>query len=152
MPLRSPVHEQKQIIVGLLSLLLGSMIYLVDRSPSQTYFVSRFGSVITLSHVLPPLFGYLAGSLPAFIHVFAFALLTTGILACERKGCIAACVVWLSVDVGFELGQKFGVWSSSLVPVLVRQLYVERLNTKLNKEAKDALGQGRLLIWEYADY
>ena len=108
--------NKKQIIVGMLSLLLGSMIYLVDRSPSQTYFVSRFGSVITLNHVLPPLFGYLAGSLPAFIHVFAFALLTTGILACERKGCIAACVVWLSVDVGFELGQKFGVWSSSLVP------------------------------------
>jgi len=103
-------------MVGLISLLVGAMVYLVDRSPGQTYFVSRIGSAVSLHHVLPPLFGYLAGSLPAFVHVFAFALLTTGFLACKRKGCLIACVVWLSVDGFFELGQKFGAWSSSLVP------------------------------------
>jgi hypothetical protein len=108
--------NKKQIVIGMISLLVGVMIYLVDRPPNQTYFVSWIGSAISLHHVLPPLFGPFAQSLPAFVHVFAFALLTTGILACNRKGCMIACLVWLSVDVAFELGQKFGVWSSSLVP------------------------------------
>lgn len=108
--------NKKQIMVGLISLLVGVTVYLIDRSPGHTYFISRTGSTISLHHVLPPLFGYFAGSLPAFVHVFAFALLTSGILACKRKGCLIACIVWLSVDGAFELGQKFGGWSSSLVP------------------------------------
>jgi hypothetical protein len=108
--------NKRQIIVGMISLPVGVMIYLIDRPPDQTYFVSWVGSTISMYHVLPPLFGAFAQSLPAFVHVFAFALLSTGILACNRKGCMIACLAWLSVDVAFELGQKFGVWSSTLVP------------------------------------
>ena len=108
--------NRKQILVGLMALFAGLMVYLVDRPPDQTYFIYKIDSVLSLHHVLPPLFGPLGKTLPAFVHVFAFALLTTGILACKRKGCMIACLVWLSIDVAFEMGQKFAVWSSSLVP------------------------------------
>jgi hypothetical protein len=108
--------NRKQILVGLIALFVGLTVYLVDRPPEQTYFIYKIDSAISLHHVLPPLFGPLGKILPAFVHVFSFALLTAGILACKRKGCVLACLVWLSVDVAFELGQKFGVWSSSLVP------------------------------------
>jgi hypothetical protein len=108
--------NRKQILIGLIALFVGLMVYLVDRPPEQTYFIYKSGSAFSLHLVLPPLFGPLGKILPAFIHVFSFALLTVGILACNKRGCVAACIVWLSVDVAFELGQRFGVWSSTLVP------------------------------------
>ena len=108
--------NRKQIIIGLMALFVGLMVYLVDRPPDQTYFIYKIDSAISLHQVLPPLFGPLGKILPAFVHVFSFTLLTAGILACHKRGCIIVCLVWLSVDVAFELGQKFGVWSSSLTP------------------------------------
>jgi len=108
--------NRKQIIIGLIALFVGLIVYLVDRPPDQTYFIYKIDSAISLHHFLPCLFGPLGKILPAFVHVFSFALLTAGILACHKRGCIVACLVWLSVDVAFELGQKFGMWSSNLVP------------------------------------
>jgi hypothetical protein len=108
--------NRKQILIGLMPLFVGLMVYLVDRPPDQTYFVYKVGSALSVHNVIPPLFGPLGEVLPAFVHVFSFTLLTAGILACQRRGCIVACLGWLSVDVAFELGQKFGVWSSNLVP------------------------------------
>jgi hypothetical protein len=108
--------NRKQILVGLIALFVGLTVYLVDRPPEQTYFIYKIDSAISLHHVLPTLFGPLGKILPAFVHVFSFALLTAGILACNKRGCVIACIVWLSVDVAFELGQKFGVWTSNLVP------------------------------------
>ena len=108
--------NRKQILIGLAALLVGVMVYLVDRPLDGTYFTSKINSAISLNYSLPPLFGRLGNILPAFVHVFSFALLTTGIFACRKRGCIVACLFWLTVDSGFELGQKFGIWSSSLVP------------------------------------
>jgi hypothetical protein len=108
--------NRKQIFVGLIALFVGLTVYLIDRSPEQTYFIYKIDSAISLHHVFPTLFGPLGKILPAFVHVFSFALLTAGILACNKRGCVVACIVWLSVDVAFELGQKFGVWTSNLVP------------------------------------
>lgn len=108
--------NRKQIFFGLIALFVGLTVYLIDRSPEQTYFICKIDSAISLHHVFPTLFGPLGKILPAFVHVFSFALLTAGILACNKRGCVVACIVWLSVDVAFELGQKFGVWTSNLVP------------------------------------
>jgi len=108
--------NRKQLFVGLIALFFGLTVYLIDRSPEQTYFIYKIDSAISLHDILPPLFGPLGKILPAFVHVFSFALLTAGILACNKRGCVVACIVWLSVDVAFELGQKFGVWTSNLVP------------------------------------
>ena len=80
-----------RIIVGVAVLLIGTLVYLVDRPAEQTYFVSTSDSDISLHGTLPVLFGKLGGILPAFSHVFAFILITGGALSCKKKG---ACWLW----------------------------------------------------------
>ena len=108
--------NRRQVFVGLTALLLGSLVYLVDRPPDQTYFIYISGLNISLYNTLPNIFGAIGNSLPAFIHVFAFILITAGLLGCRKKGSLIICLSWLLVDGAFELGQKFNTWSSSAIP------------------------------------
>ena len=105
-----------QILIGLSILLLGTLVYVVDRPPDQTYFVCKSFKNLSLHTYLPNLFGSVGNSLPSFVHVFSFILITAGFLNCQKKGCIIICVCWFLTDVSFELGQKFMVSSSSMVP------------------------------------
>jgi hypothetical protein len=51
------------------------------------------------------LFGAISGQFPAFIHVFAFTLLTTGLLGCRSRGAFLVCMFWLAINGLFEVGQ-----------------------------------------------
>ena len=113
---RQVIVNRVQIFVGLTALLLGSLVYLVDRSPDHTYFIYISGLNISLYNTLPNIFGLVGNSLPAFIHVFAFILITAGLLGCRKRGSIIICLNWLLVDCAFELGQKFNMWSSNTIP------------------------------------
>ncbi|MBW2640670.1 MAG: hypothetical protein JRE10_11080 [Deltaproteobacteria bacterium] len=94
----------RQILIGATVLLVGTLVYLVDRPPDQTYFVYISPFNISLFKTPPSLFGLIGNSLPSLIHVFSFILITAGFLSCQKKCCI------------FELGQKFKPWSSTIVP------------------------------------
>ena len=106
----------RQILIGLTVLLLGTLIYLIDRSPDQTYFVHNSFVNISLHNTLPNLFGFIGYSLPSFIHVFSFILITAGLLHWQKRGCIFICACWFIVDCAFELGQNFKFWSSKIIP------------------------------------
>ena len=108
--------NKNQILIGVIGLLIGSLVYLIDRPPDQTYFVSSSPINISLSNIIPRLFGSIGNSLPEFIHVFSFILITAGLIFCNKKGYLIICVSWFLIDCAFELGQKFVLWSSSLVP------------------------------------
>lgn len=108
--------NMRQILIGLTVLLLGTLVYLIDRSPDQTYFVEKSFVNISLHNILPNLFGFVGNSLPSFIHVFSFILITAGLLHWQKKGCIFICACWFIVDCTFELGQKFKLWSSKIIP------------------------------------
>ena len=97
----------RQILIGVVGLLIGTLVYLVDRPPDQTYFVYNTPFNISLFKALPNLFGHIGNSLPSFIHVFSFILLTAGIISCRKKGFLIICLGWFLVDCAFELGQKF---------------------------------------------
>jgi hypothetical protein len=105
-----------QILIGVLGLLFGSLVYLIDRPPDQTYFVYSSGVDISLYNILPNLFGLIGNSLPTFIHVFSFILITAGLISSRKRGCVIICMSWFLVDCAFELGQKFISWSSKLTP------------------------------------
>ena len=105
-----------QILIGVIALLLGSLIYLVDRPPDQTYFVYSSTINISLYSAFPNLFGLIGNSLPAFIHAFSFILITAGLIACRKKGYLIICLSWLLVDCTFELGQRFTSWSLKMIP------------------------------------
>jgi hypothetical protein len=106
----------RQVLIGLTVLLLGTLVYLIDRSPDQTYFVHKSFVNISLHSTLPNLFGFIGYSLPSFIHAFSFILITAGLLHCQKRGCLIICACWFLTDVIFELGQKFKLLFSTMVP------------------------------------
>jgi hypothetical protein len=108
--------NKRQILIGMSSLIVGTLVYLVDRSPDQTYFVHKSFVNISLHNTLPNLFGFIGNSLPSFIHAFSFILITASLLHCQKRGCIFICACWFLADVVFELGQKFKVLSSTMFP------------------------------------
>ena len=75
----------RQIMIGLAVLSLGTLIYLVDRPPDHTYFVYKSFVNISLHNTLPNLFGLIGNSLPSFIHVFSFILITAGFISYRKK-------------------------------------------------------------------
>jgi hypothetical protein len=105
-----------QILIGVTALLVGSLVYLIDRPPDQTYFVHTSSINISLHTALPNLFGLIGNSLPAFIHVFSFVLLTAGFVSYRKRGYLIICLCWFLVDCAFELGQKFSSWSLKMIP------------------------------------
>jgi len=105
-----------QISIGVLVLAVGSLIYLIDRPPDHTYFVYSSPINISLFTTIPQIFGLIGNSLPAFIHVFSFILITAGLIFCKKRGYLIICLVWFFIDVVFELGQKFNSLSSMIVP------------------------------------
>jgi hypothetical protein len=105
-----------QIFIGLFVLLFGTLVYVVDRPPDQTYFLYKSFVNISLHNTLPNLFGFVGNSLPSFIHAFSFILITAGLLHCQKRGCLIICACWFLVDCAFELGQKFNLWSSKIIP------------------------------------
>ena len=94
--------ERIQIVIGVAALSMGLMVYLYDRPPGSVMLLEAMGAG-AVSEV--GLFGSISGQLPAFIHVFAFALLTTGLLGCRSRGAFFVCMFWLVINVLFELGQ-----------------------------------------------
>ena len=105
-----------QILIGVAGLLVGLLIYLIDRPPDQTYFVYSSPINITLFNIIPNLFGLIGDSLPAFIHVFSFILITAGLIFCQKRGYLIICLSWFLIDFAFELGQRFNSWSSRIIP------------------------------------
>jgi hypothetical protein len=95
------------ILIGSIALLIGALVYYVDRPPNQTYFVIGYSEDLSMHDSIPNLFGIVGESLPDFIHVFSFILLTAGVSSCGKKGYCIICLSWLFIDSTFELGQKF---------------------------------------------
>ena len=109
-----------QILIGLISLLIGTLVYFVSRAPEGVYFVHRFGFILRLHNIIygvaPDFFGSLGPWLPEFIHVFSFILLTAGIVACEKRGYVIICIGWFTIDALFELGQKYSSQVIKIIP------------------------------------
>ncbi len=100
-----------QLVVGLAVLLLGTLVYLVDRPPEQAFVLGAF----SFCEVTPCVFGRLGQSLPTFAHVFAFILLTAALLGGGQRWAIAICLGWIAMETAFELGQH-----PALAPVVVK--------------------------------
>jgi len=112
----SSIINWRQIIIGSVMLLVGTLVYIIDRPPEHTYFVFNNPVSISLFKTLPNLFGVIGNTLPSFVHVFAFILITAGMIACRKRGYLIICLSWLTLNVVFEFGQKFNTFFSSLVP------------------------------------
>jgi len=105
-----------QVLIGLLGLLLGTMVYLVDRPPETTYFIYSSTIGLSLYRIFPDFFGLIGHNLPSFFHIFSFILLTAGFFSCRKRGYFIICVSWLFVECAFELGQRYGAFANDFFP------------------------------------
>jgi hypothetical protein len=94
--------------LGLLALVLGLAVYLTDRPVERTYFLP---DDLTASVRPAGLFGMFGQWLPAFLHVYAFILLTVVVSASRDRQVIAVCAMWFVIDALFECGQHPAVAS-----------------------------------------
>lgn len=106
----------RQFFLGLNILILGALYYFLFRTAEHTYFLKFFENTPQLKHNLPPLLVALENSLPTFIHVFAFTLMTAGLFASGKKGYVIVSFFWFTIDALFELGQAFNNMMIQVVP------------------------------------
>ncbi len=111
-----PIMNFRQMAIALLSLLAGALVYLADRPPEATWFVQNLPFNLSLHNYAGGFLGGLGKFLPAFVHVFAFSVLTAAVLGETRMIRLNACLFWLAADTAFELGQKFPDQAVKLVP------------------------------------
>ncbi len=97
--LRNP--KLVETAAGLGALGIGASVYLFDRAGGARFVPAWLAP----RFAVPPTPGLVGGSLPSFAHVFAFALLTAAVVGASRSAAKLACLVWVLVDVAFEVGQ-----------------------------------------------
>ena len=105
-----------QILIGVTGLSLGALVYLIDRPPEATYFIYFSRINISLYNTFPNVFGVIGNSLPDFLHVFSFILITAGLLSCQKKCSIIVCISWFPLDFLFELFQKYNAMPLEIIP------------------------------------
>jgi len=114
--IESNTINKVQILIGVGGLILGSLVYLIDRPPDQTYFLFFSKINISLFNTIPNLFGVIGNTLPDFLHVFSFILITAGLFSCKKRGYLIICLSWFFVDAAFELCQKFNTLPLRIIP------------------------------------
>lgn len=110
------VANKIQFFMGFACLITGTLVYLVDRPPGSTYFLSWLNIDTHLIHSPQGFFGVIGNSLPSFVHVLSFILITASLMNFSRKNYLVVCILWLVIDSAFEFGQKFGTFASGIVP------------------------------------
>lgn len=105
-----------QILIGILGLLFGTVVYLADRPPTETYFLNNLPVDVSLFNTVPNLFGVIGNNLPSFIHAFSFILITAGLTIDQTQNALLICLSWLLVDSAFELGQHVITETSAVIP------------------------------------
>ncbi len=91
-----------RILIAVGALVLGLLVYLFDRRPEHVYFLSHG---FAFAHAWHPMFGAVGNSLPTFVHVYAFILLTAAIIGSTRARVIGICAAWFVVTTLFEFAQ-----------------------------------------------
>ena len=114
--IESNTINRLQILIGVAGLILGSLVYLIDRPADQTYFVSFSKINISLHNTVPNLFGVIGNTLPDFLHVFSLILITAGLFSLKRRGYLIICLSWFFVDSAFELCQKYNSLPLRIIP------------------------------------
>jgi hypothetical protein len=85
------------------ALAVAAGLYIVDRSPADVYL---FPSALAFPGAPVLSAGVLGGSLPSFLHVFAFILFTAAVLGPRTvRSTAAIAAAWCVTDILFELGQ-----------------------------------------------
>jgi hypothetical protein len=106
------------------TLLVGTLLYLVDRPPGSICFIPDSFSLFDQT---PMAFGALGQNMPTFVHAFALTLITGGIISCRTTGSAAGVsLVWFIVDAAFEFGQypDIGKQLAASIPAWFQEILI----------------------------
>ncbi|MFC1844112.1 hypothetical protein ACFLZ5_04920 [Thermodesulfobacteriota bacterium] len=106
----------RQLLIGLFVLIIGVLFYYLFRSAEHTYFLKFLSNNPYCKNFLSPGYILIGNSLPTFIHVVAFTLMTAGIIARQKRGYVIACLFWFAVDFLFEVGQGLDTIIIQIIP------------------------------------
>jgi hypothetical protein len=81
---------------------VGALVYVLDRDPHHVWLMPAAWSLPQWRGLLPRA---ISDSLPSFVHVFAFALLSAWLWARTRQQAIVVVFAWWLLDLVFELAQ-----------------------------------------------
>lgn len=96
-------------------MVVGILVYLLDRQPSNIYFIPDW---FNLEKTSSQVFGGIGYYLPTFIHTLAFILLTAAVVHPSRIQMIFICISWLVIEALFEVAQisLIAQWIANHVP------------------------------------
>ena len=97
------LHNPRQVFIGSLFLSLGLAVYLFSRPAWQFLLLPDFLFVQWLPINAMGQFG---DSLPSFLHVFGFSVLSAGIIAMNKKAYLLICSLWALINISFEILQS----------------------------------------------
>jgi len=107
----------KQLITGFFLLFIGIFFYLYVRRPDQIFFIYAFSLPSFYHPEHSKIFGELSSSLPTFLHVSSFSLLTFAFLPSKsKKNIIITCMSWTIINIIFEIGQLLSKVTTIYVP------------------------------------
>ena len=107
----------KQLAIGCTLLLLGVLIYMLDRNSEQVFFIYAFKLPYFHHPEYRKMFGEVSMSLPSFLHGCSFSLLTCAFLPLQNKrNCFIVCLIWAIIDILFEFGQLIKPFTSTDIP------------------------------------
>ena len=115
MPRLKPINKA-HISIGSITLFIGLLFYLTNRPSDQIYFICKGFIPISMPQYFSVKLGIIGLCLPSFVHVFSFSIITAGWISSGKRSMFMICLVWFIIDSLFELGQKYNIWSSSIVP------------------------------------
>lgn len=90
------------VLIAAVALSVGLLVYLLDRRPEHSYFLSHGFTFADAPHAW---FGVMGNYLPAFLHVYAFILLTVAVAGFSNARLIRIGGAWFVIASLFELGQ-----------------------------------------------
>jgi hypothetical protein len=96
------IMDLRVTAIAVAALAVGVAIYVLDRPPGSAYLLPRGATLFSGTALW---FGGAGDWIPAFLHVFAFSLLSAALLRASRAAAASACVAWWAIDSLFELGQ-----------------------------------------------
>lgn len=99
---RRRIVDRRLALLGLSALVLGSIVYVVDRPAGNLGLIPE---TLNLYGRTPLLFGSLGQQLPAFTHVFAFSLLIAALTEGSHRAVLATCLACFVVESALEVGQ-----------------------------------------------
>jgi hypothetical protein len=108
-------RQNRILAIAIGAMCVGVFVYVSDRQPEFVYFLPTW---LSLESQLAGLFGSIGNSLPTFIHVYAFILLTVVVAVPSITKLIPVCLGWFTLDSLFEVAQSNPIahWIGSHTP------------------------------------